>query len=350
MHRKRAGSLSVRLVPEALGAGKPGTVFCSPGNTAGSRREGKFFRLPGALIRYTPDLSTRDGRRLDHIFDPDRLQNNLSPFDAPERGAYYGERDRLLIFDGLGLFRAAFAVPQAPGPRLLVMPAAAEQTVPLFVQSGGTEQRTEPQFLRTDNLIDHRPYVPGDDPRRINWKLYGHAGDLFVREGEPEPPPHSKLVILIDTQTDSALYTAETGRRGVDLLCENALALALDYSGRVMDVSIGYTGGGITGGGPGELAAVLAYPAALPFSVSLELPAADDARGVLVLALPRTGDSGAAALENFLKKRGAKQSVDLLFLYGEDSSRRGASLEENAETCARLYGGKGGVRARHIRL
>jgi hypothetical protein len=218
-----------------------------------------------------------------------------------------------------------------------------------LIRSGGTEQRNETQFLRTDNLIDHRPYVPGDDPRRINWKLYGHAGDLFVREGEPEPPPHSQLVILVDTQADDALYAAEPGRRGVDLLCENALALALEYTDRGMEVSLGYTGGeGLHGGGAGELAAALAYPAARSLSAAGDLPALGDARGVLVLALPRTWGS-ATALDRFLKKKGAAMPMDLLFLYTGDEGGRGNSLEESAETGVRLYG-SGGVHARSVRL
>jgi uncharacterized protein (DUF58 family) len=371
IHRKRALTLSVRLVseagagtlqtgfpPEAIGAGQPGAVLCVRESGGG---KGRFFRLPGILVRYALELSTKDGRRLDHFFDPDFPENGVSPFIAPGRGAYYGEEDRLLAFDILGLFRAAVAVPQAPGPRLLVMPRAAEQVPRPPEYSGGAEQRTEPRFLRTDNLVDHRPYVPGDDPRRINWKLYGHAGDLFVREGEPEPPPRSRLVILIDDQADSGLYTAEAGRREVDLLCENALALALDYESRGMDVGIGYSGGGVSGGGPAELAAVLARPAAqrraLSFSraeLPRELPLPEGIRGVLILALPRDRvDGGAAApqwsLDSFLKKRDGKQAVDILFLYeGEGAS--GERLEKSAAVCVRFYGGKGGVRARHIRL
>jgi hypothetical protein len=412
IHRKRAAFLAVRL-PEALGAGQPGAIFCIRENTrneaasggaagrgteSGFTGKGRFFRLPGILVRYVIELSTKDGRALNHIFDPDFLQNDMSPFTVPLRGAYYGERDKLLVFDVVGLFHAAIIVHQTPGPRLLVTPRAAEQVLSLSVQSGGAEQRIDPHFLRTDDLIEHRPYIPGDDPRRINWKLYGHAGDLFVREGEPEPPPHSKLLILIDTQTDSELYTAEAGRRGVDLLCENALALALDYMDRGMDVCVGYSGGAVSGGGPAELAAVLAYPAALSFSLPLplspvtepaapgELPLAEEVRGVLILALPRDRTGGGTvqassiftqkntrnthtaeqpSLDRFLKKRNSKQTVDLLFLYaGEDAgdipdisqnkmadaNKPVERLEESAEVCVRFYNGKGGVRARHIRI
>ncbi|GHV88241.1 hypothetical protein AGMMS50267_06010 [Spirochaetia bacterium] len=383
IHRKRARTLSARMVPDVLSAGKPGAILCSRGGT------GRFFRLPGILIRYEIRLGTRDGRRLDHIFDPDTLDHNLSPYTAPKRGAYYGDRDRLLILDILGLFRAAFTLPQEPGSRLLALPGAADKPVTLSLRSGGAEQRTEPHFLRTHRLTAHRPYIPGDDPRRINWKLYGHApsNELFVREGEPEPPPHSRLIILIDTQTDPALFSPEAGRRAADFLCENALALILEYAERGMDVSVGYVGEpdgdvsaadasngafrgisggscagnsdgegefstgrasdgavrGISGGNAAELAAILAYPAAIPLSGPGELPITGDDRGVLVLALPRA-EAENSALDRFLQKRGQKQETDVLFLYEE------TALGEAAGSCVRLYDRKAGVRAWQVRV
>jgi hypothetical protein len=374
-HRKGMPFISLRILSGHISAGKEAEFIFTRGIGPSAPRRGRgkgFFRLPGILIRYRISLTTRDGRRISRVFDPDTLKGGFGSFAVPERGAYYGTYDEFLIPDALGFFRVSFRIPQDPGVRLLAAPAAAALPLPVTVRSGGKEERIEPRYQRTENLIDHRPYVPGDDPRRINWKLYGHAGDLFVREGEPEPPPHSKLLILVDTQTDPALYTPEEGRRGVDLLCENALAAVLEYGERT-EVLIGYTGGGIRGGNPAELADALAYPAALPLApaggsaafprrifphpagpaglsgaagdgafVPAELPQAPD-RGVLILALPRSG-AETSALDRFLKKRTPQQTTELLFLYEGDRP------EEAAGTCVSIYGQKGGVHARRIRL
>jgi uncharacterized protein (DUF58 family) len=348
LHRKKIPALSVRMLTKNISAGTRGEFIFSR-NSLG---KGRFFRLPGMLIRYVVKLETRDGRRIHHLFDPDILSGGSHSFAVPLRGAYYSGHDELLLLDMLGFFRVSFSIPQDRGPRLLALPGAAAEPVPVYIRSGGDEQRREFNFLRTDNLIDHRPYIPGDDPRRINWKLYSHGGELFVREGEPEPPPHSKLTILVDTQADGGLYGPDAGRRGVDLLCEKALATALEYAGQGMDVSIGYTGGEILSGSPPELAEALAYPAAaaitgtedLPLSPA-ELPGED--RGFLILALPRTvggntaGDS--TALDRLLRKRGNNQAVDLVFLYDTDCP------DEAAETCVHIYGQKGGVHARRLR-
>jgi uncharacterized protein (DUF58 family) len=267
------------------------------------------------------------------------------------------------VFDIFGFFLAAFALPQDPGARFLSLPQPAPKPLSIEFRSGGAEQRSQPRFTRTDNLIDHRPYIPGDDPRRINWKLYSHAGDLFVREGEPEPPPHSKLTLLIDTQIDMGIfparrfsprdYAAETARRAVDLLCENALALVMEYSGRGLEIAVGYTGGKLPRtGSPAELAALLAYPAALPLyppqfrkpgGSTPELPDAPEDRAVLVLALP-CSEAANSALDRFLKKREKERETDILFLY------EGENLDEAAEVCARFYTRRAGVRARRIRL
>jgi uncharacterized protein (DUF58 family) len=335
IHRRRASFLQVRIAPRETGAGGRGEIVF--------RGDGKrFIRLPGVLLRYELNLTTRDGRIIRHIFDPDIPDKDALSFPVEKRGAYYGPCDRFTIGDALGLFRIGIPVPQDRLPRLLALPGAAAEFVPPPPQDGGTERRAAPRFLRSDNLIDHRPYVPGDDPRRINWKLYGHAGDLFVREEEREPPPRGKLTLLLDTQRDPRLYDEERGRRGVDLLCEYALAGIMAYVESGLVIETGYAGGSILGGSPPELAAALAYPAALADPGELPLPPEGDAGGVLVLALPRTGADG-SVLDRFLRRRGDRRT-DLLFLY------EGGRYDAAAESCVRIYNRRGGIRARRLRF
>jgi uncharacterized protein (DUF58 family) len=346
IHSKRARLLVFRILNRNIPVGKSAEIVLDRDN-AGT---GRFFRFPGILIRYEILLTTRDSREIRHLFDPHEIMRRSSPrkkssfsFPVPERGAYYGSFDRFFIGDVLGLFRFYLPLPQDKSPRILALPRAAAEPIPVYIRSGGESQRQSIHYQRTDNLIDHRPYVPGDDPRRINWKLYGHApsNELFVREGEREPPPHSRLLILVDTLTDPALYSPASGRRGVDMLCENALAIALEYQDRGMALSIGYTGGSIVEGTNAELAEALAYPAAQSAPPDFPTPPTD--RGILVLALPRTTTEG--ALDRFLKNR--KQPgppVDLAFLYSDDG------LTEAAQTCVRHYNQRGGIQARQIRL
>jgi uncharacterized protein (DUF58 family) len=338
--RKKAASASARMLVRELRAGEQGELLFA---LAAPYHDTRFLRLPGIIVRYEMNVATKDDRRIRHVFDPDVLHNGLSDFPVPKRGAYYSHAvtDRLLVLDALGFFQRALPVASDTGCRLLAAPKPSEPLA-IPVRPGGSVQRSVPHFQRTDDLTDHRPYVPGDDPRRINWKLYGHAGDLFVREGEPEPPPHSRLVMLLDTQVDEALYPKPAGQHAVDMLCESALAIIADYTERGIALSVGYTGGSIIEGTVSELAAHLAYPAAQSLGSGNELPAPAEERGVLVLALPRE-KTGASALDGFLSKREPRQSIDLVFLYTEEP------LANAADTCARFYGHKGGVHARPIR-
>jgi hypothetical protein len=152
----------------------------------------------------------------------------------------------------------------------------------------------------------------------------------------------------------------------VDLLCEQALALALDFTNRGMDVLVGCTGGGLTGGDGEELARAMSGPFAIgygfkalgraqakhvPHTAAPELPGAD--RGVCVLALPRTaaGNGGASALDRFLARRAASGGeggpaapCEIIFLYTADTAVREAAATAVAD-CARFYGSRAAVRA-----
>lgn len=117
----------------------------------------------------------------------------------PARGLYTPSRIRLLLSDPLRLFVVS-AVLRDTGswaPVLRRLPdeaACAGSQRP--VAHGDGQRREWVSRERSDELIEARPYVPGDDTRRINWKAYAHSGDLFVRIGEELPPP-SRSVILV---------------------------------------------------------------------------------------------------------------------------------------------------------
>ncbi|MCL2069453.1 MAG: DUF58 domain-containing protein [Treponema sp.] len=363
LQRGKARSLSISILTETVSIASLGDEV-PLGELLIKSESRRFLRLPAILVRCQLCLETMDGRLIRHYADPG-LQTH-SYFPVKERGAYYGERDRFLIFDAPGFFCLSLPIPPSgPGHeshRLLALPAPAEEPIPLSLKYGGSEARNETHYLKSDELTDHRPYVPGDDPRRINWKLYSHApqGDLFVREGEPLPPPHSRLCILIDTEADRILYTLDEGRRAVDLLCENALAAALEFSRQGMEISLGYTGGKVIAGpmNAAELSSALARPAAIYLSKAdlnrekfpgetfprENLPRAPENGSVLILALPRVSSANSALdrfIENF-KAGTHRTQAELIFLYDAES-KLAAELEDTTKFCVNLYRGKSGI-------
>jgi len=330
IHSRRARRAFIRLSPRELAAGTQAEAVYSEGNTVAS--VGRILQLPGILVRCRVLLATKDGRRISHDFNPNDYDSEKSPhfFTVKKRGAYFSAYDEFALFDVFGFFRFAFLLSAGANARLLASPGAAQEPVSVHARAGESNQQPEFSFQRTDNLIDHRPYIPGDDPRRINWKLYGHGGGLFVREGEREPPPHSNIVIMVDCEYDQSLYKLAEAARGIDVLCENAMAAAQACMESGMDVLIGYTGvvvkavkdrSDIPQLLPAKQASSLAWPAALPISAFPEIPPAfmppaPDDYSILILALPRSASD--TALDRFLKNTAARRAgknntVDLIF-------------------------------------
>ncbi|GHV33047.1 hypothetical protein AGMMS4952_24500 [Spirochaetia bacterium] len=110
-----------------------------------------------------------------------------------------------------------------------------------------------------------------------------------------------------------------------------------------MELSAGYSGGGIvegTNAEPGKaLAEALAHPVTYPgVPTAMELPAAPGDRGSWFWPCPGL----------LLKKRPLGAPIGLAFLYGDGAQEAG--LEEAAESCVRLYKQQSGVYARGIRV
>ena len=388
LHRRKIRTLSLVISPETVPIGGEGELYVKSSSQVAGK--GHIFRLPAIFARCELCLKTADSRVIRHYINIGK--EKYVRFPVKERGAYFSGLhsaadfspeaehgsavyDSFVVFDALGFFRLSLPIQQSEGVRLLVLPHPGEEPVSIFPRAGGTEQRNEPHYRKSDELTDHRPYVPGDDPRRINWKLYGHTpmGELFVREGESQPPPHSRLLILLDTEADSSLYTLDEARRAVDLLCETALAAALEFTAQGMDILIAHTSlRTVPDNNPvnaplnaAEPAIALAWPAAIawPRPVNAELPRivvprinlpeanfahASRDRAVLILTLPRAlfrTQAGSSALDLFLKHREARQEVDILFLY-DAHSPRAAELENSAGSCVNLYNGKQGIHAK----
>ena len=354
-HCRRARRVSINISPQKIIAGEWAQVFYNEGKETHS--DAKIFQLPGILVRCKIMLSTTDGRSVTHELKPEFNVNVTEPeqFQVNERGAYFSAYDEFAVFDTFGFFRFAFRVPPQSGA-LLAGPRCANEPVSVRAHGGETERRGPP-IERSDELVSHRPYVPGDDPRRINWKLFSHGGELFVRQGEREPPAHSNITVLIDTQFDS-LYTLKSAREGVDRLCENSLAIINSFE-KERDIQIGYTGqnknDSFTKAEPGYY---LAYPAAMPVDawldkkhtgVSADLPAVNEERALVILAMPRirTGDT---ALDKFLSVS-QNRAVELFFIYSAgENERRAAEKREAAQACAALYSRHPNVKAQAVEV
>ena len=114
------------------------------------------------------------------------------------RGRYFYKWQYLNIRDFAGFFAAAYTQPPCLSvPYIVVQPALPPQKT-VFPDLRSRAVNDLPSQERTNELYESRPYFPGDDPRKIHWKLYAHTNTLSIKLGAFEPPPVKRLTIYIE--------------------------------------------------------------------------------------------------------------------------------------------------------
>ena len=82
----------------------------------------------------------------------------------------------------------------------------------------------------SSQIGETRPYLPGDDIRRMNWRLWAHTAQPFVRSTEWQPPPLGETLWVLDTSVPSET-SASAGEHWLDLRAA-ALLSALQQTPR----------------------------------------------------------------------------------------------------------------------
>jgi uncharacterized protein (DUF58 family) len=168
-----------------------------------------------------PGLDTPDGVRVVGLqLDPGEERRLKVPIEGLRWGSYrIGEvlvraRDRFGFFGYESAIDAALALRVFPKPEALrraIRPAETQ------MYSGDEVSRRHGDGIE---FADVRPYAPGDQVRRVNWRLSSRRPELHVNELHPERS--TDVVILLDTFTDitgvdeqSSLTTAVRGANGI---------------------------------------------------------------------------------------------------------------------------------------
>lgn len=137
----------------------------------------------------------------------------------------------LHVRDFLGLAEGTVDLPGEE--RLVVWPEPGELPLNEPRASGEGEVLPTRRRQRSEELLEVRKYYPGDDFRRINWKVFAHMNELFVRIGEENPPPEARFSLIFEPSLPlslpGALGEALNDERIASLL---ALVVELDRRGR----------------------------------------------------------------------------------------------------------------------
>lgn len=193
----QSGILTVHLPSSGL----------APGDEAAAHLRAELPRLfaPGLTVRFHLPLAWQR-RRLDSIalgLAPGRTDRDI-PFRVVDRGLYRTEKAFLEVGDVLGFTAARLPVPVRE--TLAVYPALRGlDALRRPIEEGGDAITHLRRKRRAEDLLEVRKYFPGDDVRKLNWKLFAHLDQLFIRLGEDSPPPDSRLLVILDTAATSIL-------------------------------------------------------------------------------------------------------------------------------------------------
>ena len=75
------------------------------------------------------------------------------------------------------------------------------EKIPFFLDKGGEEIIQSVVKVNSTDFFENRKYYPGDDTRRINWKIFAHSGELHIREVEKIPPKIGQISFLYTPYT-----------------------------------------------------------------------------------------------------------------------------------------------------
>ena len=203
------------------------------------------LRLPRA---FPPGFSVRLSLPLAwHERSIDTVRVKLSPgenrptveFQPPHRGVFASQAAVLEARDLLGFTSHRLAVPQQES--LTVFPAVRKVDPAQLVLEQADEAALSARRRRSEELLEARKYYPGDDVRRLNWKVYAHTDELFLRIGEEVPPPESRVLFVLDL-SPNAHVPASARTDYLDRLVESCTASMTALTARGLDVMLSLPG------------------------------------------------------------------------------------------------------------
>ncbi len=263
-------------IPGAIDVHLPASAL-APGEEAEAAVEVTLPRAfaPGFTVSFLLPLSWHE-RRMDGVRAPmSPGRNSLSVrFRAGKRGKYSAGNATLTIRDILGLGAGAFMAPVNESVR--VFPLFPPGAVPWnAAEEGGQAARFASRRRRSEELLEVRKYAPGDDVRKLNWKVFAHSGELFTRIGEETPPPESRFLFILDSTSNSRV-PARFAADYLDGMVEACAAAMTALLGRGTELlflsSEAARSRSFTRESLGELAALLSEAWWTPPDRAIELP------------------------------------------------------------------------------
>src|ERR1700733_3201250 len=70
-----------------------------------------------------------------------------------------------------------------------------------------------PHLGASTDFAEHRAYMPGDDIRRIDWRLYARSDRYFIKEYEAETNTNFQIILDVSPSMRYGATSQENGGR-----------------------------------------------------------------------------------------------------------------------------------------
>ena len=221
-------------------------------------------------------------RCLAHRVDAGRTRVQSGRFKPPRRGMYHYDALEVTTRFPFGFFEKSRRIDRVGErlvyPRVVNPPPRSEGSA----RPEGTEER--PKKGIGQEYLALRDYFPGEDWRRIHWKVSARRGTLIVRETQEELSKTCAIVI------NNAIHAGAPGsvEAGMERLIEVAAAMARELINNGLAVGLISRSGALEPGvGGAQLTNVLRALAVLPVQKGEPTPLAaiPSGRALMVLEL-----------------------------------------------------------------
>lgn len=122
---------------------------------------------------------------------------------TPRRhGLYTMKNFRIVIRDLFGFTELQAKVPFEHN--FQVFPGYLHEVkIPFLTDKGGDRIIHSVIKEKSTDFFENRKYFPGDDTRKINWKIFAHSDELHIREVEQIPPKMGEVSIAFAPYSSS---------------------------------------------------------------------------------------------------------------------------------------------------
>ena len=172
-------------------------------------------------IGLPPGLMARDSSRVLGLQLEPGVQREVSVGVSPQRwGIYRVDQIGVRIRDRFGFFAFESAMDPGLALRVYPQPEALRRVIRPAATQASAGNEVSRRLGEGIEFAGVRPHVPGDEIRRVNWRISSRRSELHVNELHPERS--TDVVILLDTFTDipgaaeqSSLATAVRAANGI---------------------------------------------------------------------------------------------------------------------------------------